>query len=372
MTFRSFAIPALGLFLTAAAPLVGLAEPQVRERGEAVTHSDAGRSGDRAALTERARDLIRQGRTAGDPRLYSRAETLILPLMADGESAELLVLRGTIRQARHDFAGALSDLSNAIDTMPNERQARLSRAFVRMSIGDYEGALSDCQGLPRSAGPLVRSACFGRLSSLTGNAAKADQILSGALQQMPGAASGPKAWLFALRAEIAVRRGADPRPHFQRALVLSDNARNVRLSFAEYLVFSGQPQAALEVLDPADTSDAAAVIRLRAAAQTGSISSDDVDLVAMQFEQDRQEENAVHLREEARFLLDVVRAPDRAVDVAIANWAVQKEPEDLLLLVQAAASAGDLTLAAPALAHRDAFGIEDVRVDAVLAKEQDK
>ncbi|MEM7060428.1 MAG: hypothetical protein AAF557_22845 [Pseudomonadota bacterium] len=366
----NFAVSAMGLLLMAAAPMTSSAEPRIQEDRKVLEPSLADRAGANADIIERARDLIREGRETGDPRFYSRAETLILPLMAKAEAADLLVLRATVRQARHDFYGALSDLDKAINTAPNDPQARLSRAFVRMTIGDYNGALIDCQSLPRSAGQLVRAACFGRLVSLTGNAAKADQVLTGALQQMPGAASYLKAWLHTLRAEISIRIGQDPRPHFQRALVLSDNARSVRLSFAEYLVSSGLSHAALDVLDPADTSDAAAVIRLRAAVQTDTVRSDEVKSLAAQFEEDRRADNALHLREEARFLLDVVHAPDRAVDIAQENWAAQKEPEDLLLLVQAAVAAGDLTRASAALVHRDAYGIEDVRVDAVLAVEQ--
>jgi hypothetical protein len=49
----------------------------------------------------------------------------------------------------------------------------------------------------------------------------------------------------------------------------------------------------------------------------------------------------VHLREEARFELHLRHDPSKALRLAKENWAVQKEPADARILLEAAIAAGD-------------------------------
>jgi hypothetical protein len=49
---------------------------------------------------------------------------------------------------------------------------------------------------------------------------------------------------------------------------------------------------------------------------------------------------------------------------AIDNWAVQREPEDVLALVNAAKAAGSPAAAEPALDFMRSQGLRDVRVNA--------
>ena len=49
----------------------------------------------------------------------------------------------------------------------------------------------------------------------------------------------------------------------------------------------------------------------------------------------------LHLRDEARFTLHLLDAPERAVELAKENWRVQKEPADVRILLEAALAAND-------------------------------
>ncbi|MBN8479572.1 MAG: hypothetical protein J0L91_11470, partial [Burkholderiales bacterium] len=75
----------------------------------------------------------------------------------------------------------------------------------------------------------------------------------------------------------------------------------------------------------------------------------------------RRRGDAVHRREEARYALTVEGDASRAVALARANFAVQKEPADLRLLVDAASAAGDASALALARAWIDRTGLVDVR-----------
>jgi hypothetical protein len=70
----------------------------------------------------------------------------------------------------------------------------------------------------------------------------------------------------------------------------------------------------------------------------------------------------VHRREQARFLLEVEDQPTLSLAAALKNWAVQREPDDVLVLVSAAKAAGNSAAAQPALEFMRTQGLSDVRV----------
>jgi hypothetical protein len=80
------------------------------------------------------------------------------------------------------------------------------------------------------------------------------------------------------------------------------------------------------------------------------------------FEAEAQRGEAVHRREQARFLLDVLDRPEEALAAALANWAVQREPDDALILVSAARRIGDVRRAEPALEFVRSRGLQDARL----------
>ena len=84
------------------------------------------------------------------------------------------------------------------------------------------------------------------------------------------------------------------------------------------------------------------------------------------FAAEEQRGEAVHRREQARFLLEVEDQPRLSLAAALDNWAVQHEPDDVLVLVSAAKAAGNAAAAQPALEFVRAAGQIDVRVQGAL------
>ena len=70
----------------------------------------------------------------------------------------------------------------------------------------------------------------------------------------------------------------------------------------------------------------------------------------------------MHRREQARFLLDVSWQPAAALAAAQQNWQVQREPEDLLILMRAAQAAREPQAAAPAREFLRQQKLQDVRL----------
>ena len=86
-------------------------------------------------------------------------------------------------------------------------------------------------------------------------------------------------------------------------------------------------------------------------------------LLASAFAVEQQRGDAVHRREQARFLLDVERQPAQALAAAQENWQVQREPEDVLMLLRAARAADQAQAAEPARQFLQQQRTEDARVD---------
>jgi hypothetical protein len=86
-------------------------------------------------------------------------------------------------------------------------------------------------------------------------------------------------------------------------------------------------------------------------------------LLSDAFDVEQQRGEAVHRREQARFLLDVEQQPSAALVAAQENWRVQREPDDALILLRTAQAAHRPDAAAPALLFLQQQGLEDVRLE---------
>jgi len=90
-----------------------------------------------------------------------------------------------------------------------------------------------------------------------------------------------------------------------------------------------------------------------------------VELLAARYDASRLRGDTVHRREEARFVLGVKHDARGALELARGNWAVQREPWDLRVFLEAALAAKDPAVAAPALAFLDENHLEDGRIRAI-------
>ena len=59
--------------------------------------------------------------------------------------------------------------------------------------------------------------------------------------------------------------------------------------------------------------------------------------------------DTLHRQEESRFQLKVEGNKTRALELAVANWAIQREPYDARILLEAAVAAGRRDAAQPVL-----------------------
>lgn len=323
-----------------------------------------------------AREAIDQARRSGDPRDWGRAQALLAHWWAQPEPpAPVRLLRATIRQAQHDFAGALTDLGALLDPLrpaaapPLRAQAELTRAALHQVQGRYAEARQGCERLASGAYAVLgdsvavpAQACLAELDHLQGrrSAPQADARLAAL-----GPADDP--WLALLRAELAQRAGhtAQAEAHYRTATAGRAPGLYALAAHADWLLEQGRAADVRTLLASYEEADAL-LLRL-AIARHGPVRpgapARGAEITALQarFDAALARGDRGHAREQARFALDLLGDAPQALALAQANWAWQREPADALLLLRAAAAAGQSEAAAPVRLWAREQGFADVR-----------
>jgi len=316
-----------------------------------------------------AQFYIEQARASGDLRYLGYAEAVLAPWVAKPTPVPAaLVLQATVQQSRHEFAAALATLDRSLVARPNDAQAWLTRATVLRVLGRYREANSACAQFALRADAFLSMICQQSIEGLAGHLASAYGTLAAAPTE--GLLNPERAWRESELGEMAVRLGRDAEAEscFKRAIVLNARDFYVRAAYADLLLRQLRYREVLALLDGQQSIEP---LLLRLAIAQKQLNDPNFahsrELLQAAFAAEAQRGEAVHRREEARFLLEVEDRPRDALAVAIANWAVQREPDDALVLVAAAYAAGDPKAADPALEFARAQGLRDVRLDGAAA-----
>ncbi len=292
-----------------------------------------------------ARAAIGAARATGDPRYLGQAQAALAPWWSEPEPpAEVLLLRATIRQSRHEFAPALADLDRLLGGEPTHVEARLTRASVRAVRGHYADARADCTMLSGRVQELVVVTCA---AAAAGPAAhpEAYRRLAAVLARTP--TTGPvRAWAETVAGELAARRGetGTAERHLRAALAQDPSDGYAKGALADVLLDAGRPRAVVSLL-AGETRNDALLLRLvlaeQALPETQRAYRQHAGWLADRFAAARRRGDEAHLREEARYALFVEGDAVRAVALARRNFGQQREAADVRLLREAAIAAGD-------------------------------
>ena len=311
-----------------------------------------------------AQFYIQQSRLSGDLRYLGYAQAVLAPWVNQRPAApDALVLHATVQQSRHEFSAALATLDLALLVRPNDPQALLTRATILRVLGRYREASAACEQFARSVDPRLSALCIQSLRGLNGHL---DSAYAALLQLSPqGWLNAEKSWLYSELGEMAVRLGldADAQRWFQQDLNLAPADFYVRAAYADLLLRQGR---AAEVLTLLQGQESFEPLLLRIAIAQKQLHDPRLALSSARlkaaFAAETQRGEAVHRREQARFLLEVEDQPKLALAAASENWAVQREPDDVLVLVAAARAAGNPAAAEPALDFVRSEGLRDARI----------
>jgi tetratricopeptide (TPR) repeat protein len=313
-----------------------------------------------------AQFYIQQSRLSGDLRYLGYADAVLTPWAKQNPPVpEVLVLQATLQQSRHEFSASLATLDRGLAVRPNDPQALLIRATVLRVLGRYPEAGAACEQFARLVEPRLGALCVQSLRGLNGHLESAYTVLMQVSSQ--GWPNSERSWLYSELGEMAVRLGldADAQRWYQRDLDLVPADFYVRAAYADLLLRQGRPGEALSLLQGHESFEPL-LLRIAIAQRQlhdPGLAQSSHRLRAV-FAAETQRGEAVHRREQARFLLEVEDQPRLSLAAGIENWAVQREPDDVLVLVNAAKAAGSPAAAGPALAFVRSQGLRDVRLNA--------
>jgi Tfp pilus assembly protein PilF len=316
--------------------------------------------------TRVARLDIQESRARSDPRYLGYAQAALGPWWElPNPPPPVLLLRATIRQSTHDFDRALVDLDALVKLTPGDPQAWLTRSVVLSVRGRYDEARASCAPLLGQTSPLVIAVCNSSIDGLTGSAAKAYAELSKAMGQSRSA--DERAWAESTLGEFAVRLGdpAHAEESFKAALAVDPNDAYVLGAYADLLIDLHRPKEAVVLVKDRTINDALLLrLALAEAALHGKDEEAHIQELRARFDASHLRGDVVHRREEARFELGLEHDANKALELAKANWEVQREPWDVRVLLESALAAKDPAAAAPALEFLDEHHLEDPMIHA--------
>ena len=311
-----------------------------------------------------AQFYIGQARTTGDLRFLGYAEAVLAPWVgAASPDPAALVLLATIQQSRHEFERALKTLDRSLALRHDDPQAWLTRATVLRVTGQYDEAESACTEFARGADAVAGTICSQSVLALHGGLPAAYATLV----QLPAQTmAGPeRAWRDSELAEMATRLGDDAAAErwFNAALAGSPNDFYVLGAYADLLLRQGRPAEVLRLLHSKDSIEP---LLLRIAIAQKALRDPGLGVsrarLKAAFAAEERRGESIHRREQARYLLEIEARPRQALDAALLNWQVQREPDDGLVLVAAARAAGTPLSATPALNVLRLQGLRDNRL----------
>ena len=314
---------------------------------------------------------IEQGRSEGDPRFIGQAQAVLSPWWNEATPPpETLLLRATIRQNAHEFDQALADLDQVLAVEPTNAQAWLSKAAILQVQARYDDARQACQRLTRVAAAHVLLGCLSDIAAVTGHSMKVRELLQPMLadQKLIGR---ERIWITTILAETSTRIGAirDAERYFAEAFKSGIKDQYLLSAYADFLLDQGRHRDVVSLLRLETRADGL-LLRLTLAEQTLDISSSKshVSELAARFAASRERGTSVHVREEARFTLALLKDAKKALPLAQANWNVQREPADARILLECALADRRRSAAQPIIDWLKTNHVEDFRLQQ-LAKQ---
>jgi tetratricopeptide (TPR) repeat protein len=319
-----------------------------------------------------ARRYVEIGRTEADPRYYGHAEALLQPWwQLEAPPVDVLLLRATLRQNRHEFPAALADLSAVLAAESRNPQAWLTQAVILQVVGRHDEARRSCARLALLAPALVTAACIADVASVSGQAGAAYALLRPAVEAAADADAGLREWSLSVLAEIAARAGDDAAAerHYRAALALGIKDVYLLGSYADFLLDRGRPAEVRDLLAGETRIDPLLLRLALAEAKLGAPElGEHVAALQARFATARLRGDSVHRREEARFTLHLLGQPAGALRLAREDWQGQREAADARLVLEAALAAGAPEQAADVVTWLKESKLEDRQIAALVAQ----
>jgi tetratricopeptide (TPR) repeat protein len=328
----------------------------------------AGNSNDAELAANVASRYLQLGKQEGDPRFNVYAQAALKPWWeATNPPAAILKLRAKLKERDHRYDEALADLQLLLEHEPEDIQAWIELANIYRVQGKYAQAREACDRLRAFAGDAATLLGSVPLMAATGEAEEAYASLTEILPTVKAQWPAALQWIYTTQAEIARALGRyhEAEQHYLQGLANDPKDKYLLRSYADFRLDGGREEEVLRLLRPY-TSDTGILLCLAIAAHRNGQQSLDTEWRAQlrsRFDETRLRGDQPHGRFEARFELELMNNPQRALALAQLNWQLQKEPHDTRILLEAAVAAKNPAAAQPVLEFIKENGTQDVTLE---------
>ena len=342
-----FFVPLLSLLagLASAAPYTPASDDQILVRlspAEQAMGQPVSPESEAMAIRQ-AREYIDYARHREDSRFLGYARATLTSWSVSPSSPAIALMLAEVEQRQHHFSSARERLHLLLEQRPEQGQAWLMLANLERVQGRFEEARNACRQAATTLPPTTVVICQSSIQAMTGQQEKAAQTLQRLANSGLAAPGQEQRWLHTLLAELAIQQGHPDKAHqhLRTALQLAHGDPYLVYLQSDLWLMQGKHDKVIKALTPWQDRENA-LLRLSIAGQQLQHPNADRWQKAYQARLDaaRQSGRNIHLREQARFQLQVTGETDAALQTARANWETQRELSDLRLLL-ASAAAGD-------------------------------
>ena len=328
----------------------------------AVTRAAKDAPGDPIPATQLAGRYYELAIARGDPRFIGYADA-VMASFAQSQVPDALLVRGQLKQYRHDFDGALADFAAALKADPTFASAHAWRGAIFMVQANYPAAKVECAALQKLGRATLYGGCIGLAHAYSGQMETGFATLQRALEQTQDA--GNRLWLLTRLGEVAAWRGkpGQAEKYYRAALALGIDDGYLLAAWTDFLLDQKRPAEVVKALANWEASDGL-LLRL-ALAETAlklPAAKAHVQALADRFAAAKVRGDTTHRAEEARFQLHLAGNATEALTIAAANYQVQREPRDARPLLEAAIAARNSAVAQPVRDWLKSSGFEDAHL----------
>ena len=315
------------------------AQHQANLRLRSTDHADP------IAAADAASALVALGRAQHDERYFGYASARLAPWTGDDQApARIVLLTADIAQYQHRFNDALAILNRLTTREQTNPSALLMRAAIRLTQGDPRSARPDCQRLFALRETFSATVCMMQIASLTGQLENSYRTLLSLIERTPlDRATAEYAWAYGIAADMADRVGdlESSEKWLRNALTIAPTDLVSRLQLCDLLLRTNRASAASALIERYSPSDPILLRRALASQQLGNSVQAKTAFDAWQASIARSAQFGVtlHLRELALGQFELLHDPNLALQTALDNWRVQREPIDARLLARIARAA---------------------------------
>lgn len=340
--------------LAVAAPHIPASDATVLERVPAAAASQrleplrarlAAHPEDLASALALAQGYLDIGRANADPRFVSYAEATLSPWVArPNPDPTALTLAATTLQYLHRFDAALTLLNRTLAIQTFNGQAWLTKATILQVQGHFDAARQACRPLIQISGHLIALTCLTSINSLTGNLNASYLALRSVFTDDPRLDPGIRVWILDQLADMTQRAGDEKaaEAYLLAALKVVPGDGYTKADYADLLLRERRDSEVVQLLRTDEQQDNLLLRLAIAGTHLGSAEGSRwSDLFQARYEAARRDGDFTHLREQARFLLEVRGKNPEALQLAEQDWQVQREPGDVRVYFAAAAATRD-------------------------------